>query len=406
MSNPSTFEQASTVLNSLYQQATGRSAIISTEADFISVAKTTLSLDKDKVYNTLIDVIGKTIFNIRRTNPVMAGLEKDLPTWGAFMRKIGIVDSDMDDNNAYKYPVLYDASETSNPTGDGLSLDPWVIKKREFLETYFTGQSVFSDHYTLFDEQLETAFRGPEELVSFISLHSTDQKNKIQRFKNNISRTLASNFACALVAENQTGRVVKLVTLYNSELGLTGTDALDSQSVLLPENFKPFEQWAYGKIAYIASMMCEDSVMYQTTITGKPIIKNTPYDKQHFYMLASDRYQLDSRVLADAFHDNYLKYADVETVNYWQSIKTPEQIKMKPTYTNTSGQVTVSGSAVTVNHVFALLFDDNAMGWRMVHHNSHLTPINPNGEYRNVWNNMRIRSVSDNTEKGVVFLLE
>lgn len=407
MSNPTTFQQASTVLNSIYHQATGKTALTTTEADFISVATTALSINKDKVYNALIEVIGQTIFSIRRTNPVMRGLEKDLSAWGAFMRKIGIVDSDMDNNNAYAYPNLYDATgHPANPTGDGLSLDPWVIKKRDFLETYFTGQSVFSDHYTLYDEQLETAFQGPEQLVSFIALHSQDEKNKIERYKNNISRTLSANLVASLVAENNPSRVVKLVTLYNTELGLTGTDALDSQSVLLPENFKPFEQWAYSKIAYIASMMREDSLKYQTVITGKPVIRNTPYNKQHFYMLASDRYALDSRVLADAFHDNYLKYADVETVNFWQSIDTPAAINMKPTYTNTSGAIVVPTNAVSVDHVFALLFDDDTMGWRMVHHNSHLTPMNPNGEYRNVWHNMRIRTVSDNTEKAVVFLLE
>ena len=42
--NTLTFEQCSTVLNSLVQQATGRSSVISTEADFISVAQTALSV--------------------------------------------------------------------------------------------------------------------------------------------------------------------------------------------------------------------------------------------------------------------------------------------------------------------------------------------------------------------------
>ena len=63
--NTMTFEQSSTVLNSLVQQATGRSAVISTEADFISVAQTALSLGKDVIFNTLSNVLAKTIFAIR-----------------------------------------------------------------------------------------------------------------------------------------------------------------------------------------------------------------------------------------------------------------------------------------------------------------------------------------------------
>ena len=63
--NTLTFEQCSTVLNSLVQQATGRQSVISTEADFISVAQTALSLGRDVIYNTLSNVLSRTIFSIR-----------------------------------------------------------------------------------------------------------------------------------------------------------------------------------------------------------------------------------------------------------------------------------------------------------------------------------------------------
>ena len=48
MSNPVTFQQSSTILNSIVQQATGRSQLIATEADFISAAQTALSMGMDK----------------------------------------------------------------------------------------------------------------------------------------------------------------------------------------------------------------------------------------------------------------------------------------------------------------------------------------------------------------------
>ena len=123
-------------------------------------------------------------------------------------------------------------------------------------------------------------------------------------------------------------------------------------------------------------------------------------------MLAGDRYAIDSRVLADTFHDNYLDKADVETVNFWQSIDEPDEINIKPTYTHTDGTVKVATNAVNKTGVFAFLFDEDAIGWSIIHNNTHLTPLNPNGEFRNIWYNARIRTYSDNTEKGVVFLLE
>ena len=318
------------------------------------------------------------------------------------MRKFNIVASDWKDDDAYKYPVTYDASETENPLGNGLSVDPWIINKREFIQTNFLGQSVFEDHYTVFEDQLETAFRNSEEFGQFLSMITTDMNNKIELAKANLSRGLVSNFIGGLLAENNSSRVVHLLTEYNS---LTG-GSYDAQSIMLPANYPAFMKWVYGRIAGIASLFKEMSVRYQTTLNSKYVPRHTPYNKQKMYMLGQDRYQMDARVLADTFHDNYLKYADVETINFWQGIETPDKIIVKPTYTNTSGVVTTAGSAITKTGVFALLFDEDAMGWAMVHERVLPTPVNPRGLYRNMWYHMRLRCFSDNTEKGVVFLLD
>ena len=399
--NTLTFEQCSTVLNSLVQQATGRASVINTEADFISVAQTALTLGKDVIFNTLSNVLARTIFAIRPYSASMKGLEKSLPQWGAYMRKFNIVASDWKDDDAYKYPVTYDATETV-PSGNGGSVDPWIINKREFIQTNFLGQSVFSDHYTIFEDQLETAFRNSEEFGQFLSMLTTDMSNKIELAKENLSRGLVSNFIGGLIAENNSSRVVHLLTEYNTVTGGSYT----ATSIMLPANFAPFMKWVYGRIAGIASLFKEMSTRYQTTLNSKPVPRHTPYNKQKMYMLGQDRYQMDARVLADTFHDNYLKYADVETVNFWQGIETPDKIIVTPTYTNTSGVVTTAGSAITQTGVFAVLFDEDAMGWSMIHNKVIPTPINPRGEYRNMWYHMRLRCFSDNTEKGVLFLLD
>lgn len=398
--NTVTFQQSAAVLNSLVQQATGRSSVISTEADFISVAQTALSLGKDAIFNALSNVLARTIFSIRQYSASMKGLEKSLPQWGAYMRKINIVESDWKDNDAYKYPVTYDSAQTV-PSGNGLSVDPWIINKRDFIQTNFLGQSVFSDHYTIFEDQLETAFQNSTEFGQFIGMLSINMNNKLEVCYENISRHLVTNFIGGLLAENASDRVINLLTLYNSETGGSFT----STSIYAPANYPAFVKWAYAKIAAIASMFKEYSIKYQTTISGKYTPRHTPYDKQKMYMLASDRYAIESRVLADAFHDNYLKYADVETVNFWQGINSPDTIIVKPTYTNTSGVVTTPQNAITQAGVFAVLFDEDAIGWARVHQNVLSTQVNPRGEYRNIFYNMRLRCFSDNTEKGVVFII-
>ncbi len=400
--NTLTFQQSSTVLNSLVQQATGRSAVISTEADFISVAQTALTLGKDVIFNALSNVLAKTIFAIRPYSASMKGLEKSLPQWGSYMRKFNIVASDWKDDDAYKYPVTYDATQSNNPTGNGGSVDPWIIRKRDFVQTNFLGQSVFADSYTVFEDQLETAFQNSAEFSQFLSMITTDMSNKIELVKENVSRALVSNFIGGLIAENNTARVVHLLTEYNTATGGSYT----ATTIMTPANFAPFMKWVYARIASVASLFREMSTQYQTTLTGKPIPRHTPYNKQKMYMLGQDRFAMDARVLADTFHDNYLKYADVETVNFWQGIQTPDKIIVKPTYTNASGVVTTPSNAVTQTGIFAILFDEDAMGWATIHQNVIPTAVNGRGEYRNMWYHMRLRCFSDNTEKGVVFLLD
>lgn len=398
--NSLSFQQCSTVLTSLVKQATGRDVVVSTTPDFISVAQTALSLPKDIIYNTLSAVLARTIFAIRPYDSRFMGLEKDLPTWGGYMRKLSIIEDDWDDSKAYAWPVAYDSSQSGHETGDGYSVDQYVIKKRGVQQTNFIGQSVFQDHYTVFDDQLETAFRGPEEFGSFLAMMTTYMSNKIELAKDGLSTGLISNLIGTLLVENNSARVVKLLTEYNS---LTGGE-YTSSTIFLPDNFGPFMKYCYGRIASIANKFRAMSTMYQTKISSQNIARHTPYDKQHLYILDDDRYAMESRVLADTFHDNYLSLADVESIPFWQGIATPDKVIVKPTYTNTSGEVTTAGSAKTQTGVFALLFDTDAAGWAMVHQNV-FPARNGAGEYTNFWYNMRLRCFQDNTEKAVVFLL-
>ncbi|MBQ1779258.1 MAG: hypothetical protein IIZ93_13975, partial [Acidaminococcaceae bacterium] len=359
-----------------------------------------LSLGNDVVMNAISSVLSRTIFSIRPYSAKFVGLEKDLPRWGAYMRKLSIADSDWADDEAYKYPVTYDASENP-PTGDGGMVDQWKIKKPNVLQTNFYGASVFADHITIFEDQLESAFRSPEELGSFISLIMTNLSNRIEMSRDAVARGLVANMIGALLTENDANRVVHLLTEYNAQTGLT----LTAQSVYSPDNFPSFMKWVYSRVAQISDLMTENSLMFQTVISGKPVLRHTPMQNQKIYLYSPARHQMDARVLADTYHDNYLKYADVESVNYWQSIKTPDSINISPAYTSTAGAV-VNGDAVSKSGIFGLMFDEDAMGYALLDRRMVPTPVNASGLYRNIFIHAKQKVFMDNTEKAVVLLLD
>lgn len=398
--NTMTFQQIATVLNSIVHQATGQDTITPTNtAEFVSVANSALSLGNDVVMNAISSVLSRTIFAIRPYSAKFVGLEKDLPRWGAYMRKLSISDSDWADDEAYKYPVTYDASQNP-PTGDGLIVDQWKIKKPNVLQTNFYGASVFGDHVTIFEDQLESAFRGPEELGSFLSLIMTNMSNRIEMARDGIARGLVANMIGTLVTENDANRVIHLLTEYNAQTGLT----LTAQSVYAPDNFPAFMKWVYARIAQISDLMTENSLMYQTVITGKPVLRHTPVQNQKVYLYSPARHQMDARVLADTYHDTYLRYADVESVNYWQSIKTPDAVNVTPSYTTTAGAV-ATGEAVSQSGIFGLIFDEDAMGYALLDRRMIPTSVNASGIYRNLWWHFKGKVFQDNTEKAVVLLL-
>ena len=399
--NTMTFEQISTVLVSLVKQATGQTVLTPTNtSEFVSVAQIALRADRDVVMNTLSNMIGKTIFSTRPYSAKMTGLELDSFRWGAVMRKLSIADNEWADDQAYDYPVTYDASQTV-PTGDGGTVDQWVIKKPNVLQTNFYGASVYSDHMTITEEQLESAFTSPDQLGSFISLIMTNLSDRWEQAQENLRRGLVSNAIGGIYHENDSNRVVKLLTEYNALTGLS----LTANTVYQPANFKPFMQWVYSRIAEISDKMTERSLLYQTVITGKPVMHHTPAQDQRVYLYAPARHQIDAMVLADTYHDSFLRYADVESVNFWQSIGAGSSVTVTPAWTDTSGVLDIPSSAVSVDNVFGLMFDRDFMGMTVLGQRMLSTPVNASGIYRNIWLHAKNRIFTDPTEKAVLLLL-
>ena len=400
--NTLNFEQVSTVLTSIVKQATGQTVLTATDTgSFTSVAQIALRADRDAVMQAISNVISRTIFSIRPYSAKMTGLMMDTFRWGNMLRKLSIADSDWADDPAYKWPALWDAGQTP-PSGDGQAIDPWTIKKPNVLQTNFYGASVYFDEMTIFEDQLETAFTGPEQLGSFLSLLMTNLSNRLELSNENIRRGLVANAIASVIDENQADRVIHLLTEYNNATGQSYT----AQQIYEPANFPAFMKWVYSRVAQISDLFTEMSLKYQTVITGKPVLRHTPYQDQRMYLYAPARHDIDARVLADTYHDSYLRYADVESVNYWQSIDTPDSINVTPAYTDTAGVLKVPGSAVSQSDVFGIIFDRDAMGMTLLDQRVLSTPLNTKGLYRNLHVHCKQRVVMDNTEKIAVLLLD
>lgn len=404
MPNVMKFEQVAALLTNAVEQTTGQKVIsaITNPEQLISTAQTTIALNGlDPIINQINQIIGRTIFSTREYDAPFKSLEYGLERFGNATRKISPVAKPMQDDGSYKYPTAYDAAQVANPLGNGQSVDHYKINKQEVLTTFFYGSAVFEQFYTTFRDQFECAFTDAAQLGQFLSMLMTERFNDRESYRESVGRILQLNMIGAILDEGNNDRVIHLLSEYNTQTGLS----LTAQSVYQPTNFSAFMRWVYARVRTIVRNFGIRSQMYQTVISNKPILRHAKPSDIRIALFAPALDQIETMVKSDTFHDDYLKFATYEGITHWQSIETPDSISVTPSYTSTSGTVK-SGSATEQAGIFGFIHDKNMLGYSAVYDQTATTPLNIEGNYYNTVMRTRYRTISDNTEKGVVLLLD
>ena len=356
------FNQVSTILNDIYEQASGNKELAPVdETQWVSVAQKTLAVGYEPVLNAITQVLGRTIFSIRPYTRKFAGLQVDEQIWGYITRKIVLADKPFEDDPRMELI-------------DGEAIDHYVVNKPNPLQVNFYGANVFEKQITIFKDQLDSAFQSSGQFGEFLAMLTQNASDMIEKAHEEMARSCIANFIGGRVDEGE--HVIHLLTEYNDLTGLS----LDAQTVYQPDNFKPFMQWVYSRIEDISNRMTERSSIYQTKIEGYEVNRHTPRQDQRVYLYAPLKAQIDAMVLADTYHDNYLKLTETEAVTFWQSIEDPAKVSVKPVRLGTDGAL-VEGSDTVVDNIAGVIFDRDAMGYTVMSTWTGVTPLNAKGGY-------------------------
>lgn len=387
--NDLSFNQLSTVLNSIVAQATGKNPLaITNTSEFISVAQTALKTGYDPLLQSISQVLSRTIFSTRPYYRKFGGIQVDNQKWGNITRKLNISDKDWE--NDVRFELV-----------DGESVDMYKVNKPNILQTNFYGANVYERSYTIFKDQLDCAFSGPDEFARFLSMVTGNCTDMIEQAHENLARATVANYIGGKV-KGDADSCIHLLTEYNALTGL----ALTKENVYQPANYKPFIDWVYSRIATLTELMTERSQLFHTNITGKTINHHTPLQRQRVYLYAPARFNIESMSLANTYNYNFLKMAYNETVNYWQSIQSPSKINVKPSYLQADGTITTPEDALEQDDIFGVIFDEEALGYTVMNQWSATTPFNAKGGYSNVFFHFTDRFWNDFTENGLVLLLD
>lgn len=403
MPNTMTVAQAASVLNNIASQLNGGAlATVANPENFASVAQSLLLTGYDPIINAVSQMWSRSVFAYRDYRATFAALEMDLERYGNAIRKLSPVAREMQNDESFVYPVAYDAvGHASNPLGNGQSVDMWEIAKQQVQQMNFYGTAVYQQKYTIFKDQFDNAFSSAEEFGRFNAMNIAERNNEKEQYKEAVARGLQLNFIGGLIDEADTSRVVHLLTEYNTATGLS----LTATTVYQPANFAPFMRWVWARIKTLIRLMGARSNRFQTVVNGQKVLRFTKPENMRVALLASAYDQIETMVMSDTYHDDYLKGVTFESVDFWQSITAPSSINVTPVYTGTNGAI-VTGSNVTETDVFGILHDKDALGYSIVSSWSAVTPLNIDGGYWNESYHARIKTIQDNTEKAIVLMLD
>ena len=383
------------LMNAVVSQATGRTdlAVVDTTT-FASVGEIVLRTGTENTLNAISTVIGKTIFSVRPYKGKLESLRVAQQRWGGQVRKI---------------INLYDEAEKSddwntdlaqNALDDGNSVDMYKIRKPKAVQLNFYGTKVLQKHITRFRDQLSLAFHSEDEFIRFIDSVMVEFSNEIELLNEAESRTTLLNFMAGISSMGLTE--VDLVSEYNNEYGTQYTRAQ-----LLSTHIESFMKFVAAEIKIYSSKLTDMSTLYHANLTGyNKIMRHTPKERQKMVMYEPIFIKTQAEVYSGLFNPKYLDIGSFEDVNYWQSQSTPTSINVKPNILDVAtGASKNADTAVTLDYVLGILFDEEACGVMPQFDYSSTTPFNSAGGYYNMYMHWRFNSYCDYTENAVLFVM-
>ena len=386
-----TAKQIYTIVNEVASQAMGSNALaVVDNAGLVALGNTVLGSNetKNNFINALTDRIGRTIVSFRAYHSHFPDFERDSIEWGNILQKLKIAMPDAEEDQSYNLV-------------DGTSVDQYKINKAKVNQLLFTNEAPWQTHITVHLDELEKAFIDSTAMGAFISGMFGEVQNRIELAMENLSMDCINNYMAELILRKKS-KPTRIIHLLQEFLDKTGTDYTTKPLEAL--NSPDFLSFVIRTINTISTTMeYMTSGIYNDTVdiadqAGSVNTRHTPKSEQELMLYIELVNALKTNINSKAFNmDQVAIDIPFKTVPFWQSMKTPANIDIKPA----SGGVEVKQPLI-----MGIMFDREAMGTFKKNYTSLTSPINAAGKYYNVFYHMITMYFNDLTENAVLFLLD
>ena len=368
---------------------------------FVTVGEHMLRTGYTNTYGALSNVLGKTVFAVRRYNGRYKLIMKIPAEWGGIERKISF----------YAKGMSPSANFNTNINGtqliDGASIDPWKINKKYPLELFFCGAKVLEYDDTTFVSQLKLAFSSESNFSSFVAAKLVEIANDLETKVEAENRLMILNAIGATYNVGAARQKVNLVAAFNAKYSTSYT-VTDLLTTYLPD----FVAFMVARIEGDMELMRERNELFhiypaKNDDGGNPLtlVRHTPPEARRLILYMPLIRDEMKNVFPSLFNDSYLKLENFEGVEYWQNPNVPMGVKITPNQLNTTTGQSENGSAVTLNNVVGLLFDRDAMAMSVKHESVLSTPVNPRGEYISTAYHWTYNYKLDQTENMILYYM-
>jgi len=399
---------AYSVMNSLVHQAVGRDDITVTDtSSFVSAGNMVLESGVENVFNALSVLIGRTIIASRPYDGKFKLISRQVAN--AFenrVRKISFYARDLEADGAFNTDLYTNLGAGLSDT-DGVG-SVWDQNPAIPAEMNFYSDFVWSKSHTSYYEQIKVAFTNERSFIDFINGVMVEVQNDIESTIEARNRICVLNRIAGqkLLTDNGTlgaESAKNLTKLFNEEFGTTYSTA-----EILQEHLTAFMEFYVSLIKIDSDFMENRSVMYHDPLTKTidgvdyVVLRHTPKSNQRFIYYSPFFTKAKSRVLPEIFNPQYLGDLNQngEGIDYWQSIKNPSAIDIKPALPDGA-----ESSEVKLDLVIGMLFDEEAIMTNNKFEGAYSSGLNARHLYENTFWHYRFGVINDFSENCILYYM-
>lgn len=402
------YTQIASILNTMYEEYTGRKTGQNlTFGQMQNTFKKAISNEEDNLYQIIPAVLAKTIFSIRPYSRKLSGMVWDNERYGAHIRKFTpIVNGSNIVNDEWNVNVELDKPAETQDWKAGTK-----PVKYDVLLTVATGGQTFARKYTIWKNQLNSAFDSENGVASYFSMLMTEFSNIYEIDLENIARAQLANLAIILAdagSETPTSgnmckktQVFHALTKYNDETGLQMT----SQTIMNPADFRPFMVWLSAELKTLKEDIAVRGTRFHGDFTGKFVNRHTDDSDLRFYLVSKFGNYFEANG-SEFFHPEKAELGDYEKVTFWTDPENPMTIKGSAEGVSADGKTKFTLTDKTVNNVLGIMMDIDTLGIVPVDQWSAVEPLNARFGFRNGWNHYTFKTPVDFTENAILILLD